>query len=362
MTSISPFLNFRKLLGSCLSCALGVSLVNCSEKSSENTKISPSQETQMVEESQFTTDTLTSKMLWIPSGTFPMGANDAAFEDAQPLHQVTVNGFWMDEHEVTNAEFAAFVKATNYVTVAERPLNPSDFPGVPVENLVPGSGVFTPTSEAVPLDNVLQWWRYVPGAGWRHPSGPSSTLKGQQNKPVVHVCYEDAVAYAKWAEKRLPTEAEWEYAAQAGKGQQKYYWGNELKPNGKWVANIYQGNFPDKNTGEDGFMRAAPVKSFPPNAFGLYDMEGNVWEWCNDFYRPDYYQYSPAKNPQGPKDSYDPDEPGLVKRVQRGGSFLCSDQYCIRYKPGSRGKGEVSSASDNLGFRCVKDGAPPEKS
>jgi len=362
MILIFPVFNLKKLLGLSISGALCVSLVNCSEKRPENTKIYSSPETLIEQENPFTTDTIPSKMVWIPGGTFQMGTVNGNFADAQPVHQIMVDGFWMDEHEVTNAEFAAFVKTTNYVTVAERPLNPADFPGVPMENLIPGSGVFTPTLEAVSLDNVLQWWRYIPGASWRHPTGPSSTLKGQQNKPVVHVCYEDAVAYAKWGGKRLPTEAEWEYAAQAGQGLQKYYWGNELKPNGKWVANIYQGNFPNKNTGEDGYMRAAPVKSYPANAFGLYDMEGNVWEWCHDLYRPDYYQHSSTKNPQGPQDSYDPDEPGLIKRVQRGGSFLCSDQYCIRYKPGSRGKGEVSSASDNLGFRCVKDGNPPKKS
>ena len=361
MRFIFPVFRFRTLwcLGVC--CILCISLSNCAPKKEEMSKTTPSPETLITQEEAFNTDTVASKMVWIPGGTFQMGAADAAFKDAQPIHPVRVDGFWMDEHEVTNAEFAQFVEATHYVTVAERPLNPADFPGVPAENLVPGSGVFTPTSEAVPLDNALQWWRYIPGANWRHPLGPDSKLAGQQNKPVVQVCYEDALAYATWAGKRLPTEAEWEYAARAGKEQQPYYWGNELKPHGKWVANIYQGNFPDKNTGEDGFMRAAPVKSFLPNAFGLYDMEGNVWEWCQDLYRSDYYQHSADKNPQGPADSFDPDEPGLVKRVQRGGSFLCSDQYCIRYKAGSRGKGEISSASDNLGFRCVKEGNPPGK-
>lgn len=298
-------------------------------------------------------------MVWIPAGRFEMGSDDPAFMDSRPVHTVELDGFWMDEHEVTNAEFEKFVKATHYATVAERPLNPADFPGVPAENLVPGSGVFIPPSQAVSLDNPLQWWRYVPGANWRHPHGPVSSVKGQGNKPVVHISYEDALAYAKWAGKRLPAEAEWEYAAQGGQGRQKYYWGAELKPGGKWMANIYQGNFPDKNTGEDGFIGIAPVKYFPPNSYGLYDMEGNVWEWCNDYYRPDYYRKSPVKNPQGPSDSYDPDEPNVVKRVQRGGSFLCSDQYCIRYKAGSRGKSEVSSGSNNLGFRCVKDGPSP---
>ncbi|HSC39914.1 MAG TPA: SUMF1/EgtB/PvdO family nonheme iron enzyme, partial [Chitinophagaceae bacterium] len=182
-----------------------------------------------------------------------------------------------------------------------------------------------------------------------------SNLVGKQHDPVVQVCYTDAAAYARWAGKRLPTEAEWEYAADAGKTNQKYYWGNELKPGGKWVANIFQGSFPDGNTKEDGYATLAPVKSFPPNAWGLYDMEGNVWEWCSDLYRPDYYKSSPAVNPKGPADSYDPDEPGAEKHVQRGGSFLCSDAYCIRYKAGSRGKGETGSAGNNLGFRCVKD-------
>lgn len=295
----------------------------------------------------------TTGMVWIPGGPFLMGADE--FPDSRPVHPVTVKGFWMDEHEVTNAEFARFVAATGYRTVAEQPLNPADFPTVPPEELVPGSAVFTPTAQKVSLDNPLQWWTYVKGASWQHPKGAESSIKGHENEPVVHVSFTDAVAYAKWAGKRLPTEAEWEFAAQGGKGNHTYYWGDDLKPGGKWPANIYQGNFPDKNTTEDGYAGAAPVKSFPPNSYSLYDMDGNVWEWCQDFYRPDYYMNSAKANPQGPSDSYDPDEPGAVKRVQRGGSFLCSDQYCVRYKAGSRGKGEVGSGSDNLGFRCVRD-------
>lgn len=284
-----------------------------------------------------------------------MGSADAAFPDAQPVHTVTVSGFWMDEHEVTNAQFDSFVKATNYVTFAERKLNPADYPGVEAKDLVPGSAVFTQPSGKVSLDNPLQWWTYVAGASWKRPFGPGGAMD-EADKPVVQVCYEDAAAYAAWAGKRLPTEAEWEYAARGGSTTPTpFYWGNDLKPGGKYVANIYEGDFPVRNTAEDGFAGAAPVKSFPPNAFGLYDMDGNVWEWCSDFYRPDYYRHSPAKNPKGPADSYDPDEPKLVKRVQRGGSFLCSDQYCVRYRAGSRGKGEVTSASNNLGFRCVKD-------
>lgn len=290
-------------------------------------------------------------MVLIKGGEFLMGADE--FPDSRPMHKVSVDPFYMDEHEVTNAEFARFVKATNYKTVAERPLNPADYPGVPADKLVPGSAVFTPTAQKVSLENPLQWWNYVPGASWSQPEGKGSSIKGRENLPVVHVSYEDATAYAKWAGKRLPTEAEWEFAAQGGKGNHTYYWGDQLKPGNKWVANIYQGSFPDNNLKEDGYAAAAPVKTFPANPYGLYDMDGNVWEWCEDLYRPDYYQKSPASNPKGPKDSYDPDEPGAVKRVQRGGSFLCSDEYCIRYKAGSRGKGEVTSGSNNLGFRCV---------
>ncbi len=294
----------------------------------------------------------TDGMVWIPDGTFQMGSEE--FPDARPVHTVNVNGFWMDEHEVTNGQFAQFVRQTGYSTVAERPLNPADYPTVPAARLVPGSAVFTPPAQNVSLDNPLQWWQYVSGASWQHPKGPKSTIKGHENEPVVHISYEDALAYAKWAGKRLPTEAEWEFAAQGGKGSHTYYWGNELTPGGNWMANIYQGDFPKKNTVEDGFAEAAPVKTFPPNSYGLYDMDGNVWEWCQDFYRPDYYTKSPPTNPQGPSDSYDPDEPTAIKRVQKGGSFLCSDQYCTRYKAGSRGKGEVTSGSNNLGFRCVK--------
>jgi formylglycine-generating enzyme required for sulfatase activity len=305
-------------------------------------------------------DTIPGKMVWIAGGTFPMGTGDPDFPDSKPVHEVSLSGFWMDEHEVTNAEYARFVKETGYKTIAELPLDPDDYPDAPPENLVPGSGVFSPPAHPVSLNDPMQWWKYEAGASWRHPHGRQSTIEGRPNDPVVQVSYVDALAYAKWAGKRLPTEAEWEYAAQGGHPGHRYYWGDELKPGGKWMANIFQGSFPSGNTGEDGFLDVAPVKSFPANGYGLYDMDGNVWEWCNDFYRPDYYARSPSENPEGPENSYDPDEPGAIKRVQRGGSFLCSDEYCIRYRPGSRGKGEVSSASNNLGFRCVKDAGPPE--
>jgi formylglycine-generating enzyme required for sulfatase activity len=292
-------------------------------------------------------------MVWIPGGTFTMGSDHEGMEDARPLHRVTLDGFWMDATEVTNGQFAKFADATGYVTVAEKK---PDIPGAPAEKLVPGSMVFTPPGGAADLNQPYSWWQYVPGASWRHPEGPGSDLKGRETHPVVHVCYDDALAFAKWAGKRLPTEAEWEFAARGGLDQKTYAWGDELKPGGKWMANIWQGKFPQENALEDGHRLAAPVRSFPPNRFGLYDVAGNVWEWCADWYRPDYYAKSPEKNPRGPDDSLDPMEPSIPKRVQRGGSFLCSDLYCVRYVMGSRGKGEVQSATNHIGFRCVKDG------
>lgn len=298
-------------------------------------------------------------MVYIPGGLFSMGSEK--FPDARPLREVRVDGFWMDEHEVTIGQFQRFVEATGYQTVAERPLDPKDFPGVPLDVLQPGSAVFTPPEQHPGLQNHLQWWEYVGGASWQQPEGAGSTIGGREREPVVHIAYEDAEAYARWAGKRLPTEAEWEFAARAGTKNTAYYWGETLKPDGKWVANVYQGNFPVKDTAEDGFAGVAPVKSFAANAYGLYDMDGNVWEWCSDFYRPDYYAKGENNNPRGPADSYDPDEPGTVKRVQRGGSFLCNAQYCERYIAGSRGKGEVSSGSNNLGFRCVGDAPAPAR-
>jgi len=325
------------------------SLWGCNNTSTESNTAETAQTNKTVQQATDTTG-----MVWVGGGAFLMGSDE--FADARPVHEVHVKGFWMDKHEVTNAEFARFVEATGYKTVAERPLNPADFPGVPLDKLVPGSAVFTPPMQKVSLDNPLQWWQYVNGANWKNPEGPGSSINGRENHPVVHISHEDASAYAQWAGKRLPTEAEWEYAARAGKSDQSpYYWGTELKPGNQWQANIFQGNFPEGNTREDGYDFAAPVGSFAPNPLGLYDMDGNVWEWCADFYRPDYYRVSPKENPAGPSDSHDPDEPGAVKYVQRGGSFLCSDQYCIRYKAGSRGKGEASSGSNNLGFRCVAD-------
>ena len=293
-------------------------------------------------------------MVYIKGGVFKMGSN--SFEDAQPIHEVELNSFYMDEHEVTNRQFAVFVDATGYITVAERPLNPQEFPDVSPDLLVPGSAVFIGTKGNVDLNNHLQWWDYLPGANWRHPEGSNSSIKGKEDHPVTQIAWEDATAYAKWVGKRLPTEAEWEYAAKAKRHvDEVYYWGSNKLEDGKWLANIYQGQFPANNTQEDGFETTSPVKSYPANALGLYDMEGNVWEWCADYYRSDYYANAPFSNPKGPVDSHDPLEPGMVKRVLRGGSFLCNDQYCERYKAGARGKGEVSSPTNNVGFRCVKD-------
>jgi formylglycine-generating enzyme len=295
-------------------------------------------------------------MVWIPGGRFWMGTDH--MEDAQPVHQVEVKGFWMDRTDVTNEEFAQFVSATGYVTIAERPLDPREFPNLAPDELTPGAVVFTPPSGPVRLDQPLTWWRFVRGANWRHPEGPSSDLRGKEKYPVVQIAWPDAVAYAKWAGKRLPTEAEWEFAARGGRDRQDYPWGNELTPHGKWMANTFQGHFPDKNSAEDGYAGVAPVASFPPNDYGLYDMSGNVWQWVADWYRPDYYAQLArdqiAIDPQGPANSFDPQEPNVAKRVQKGGSFLCTDQYCQRYMPGARGKGDAETATSHLGFRCVR--------
>jgi sulfatase modifying factor 1 len=296
-------------------------------------------------------------MVWVPGGRFWMGTTH--MEDAQPVHQVEVNGFWMDRTEVTNEDFAQFVRATRYVTVAERPLDAKQFPGLATEDLVPGSVVFTPPAEPVSLDDPLLWWRFVKGANWLHPDGPASDLRGKGKYPVVHIAWEDALAYATWAGKQLPTEAEWEFAARGGLDRKDYPWGNQLRSGGKWQANSFQGHFPDKNTANDGHAGAAPVASYAPNRYGLYDMAGNVWEWVSDWYRSDYYDQLPhdgrvVVNPQGPRDSFDPQEPNVAKRVQKGGSFLCTDQYCERYMPGARGKGDPDTGTNHIGFRCVR--------
>ncbi len=282
-----------------------------------------------------------------------------AMHDARPIHRVYVDGFWMDRTEVTNEQFAMFAEATGYVTIAERAPTQEEFPTAPPENLVAGSVVFVPSDQPIPLDNHYHWWGYAKGANWRHPLGPESDLTGRETYPVVHVGYPDAEAYAEWAGKRLPTEAEWEFASRGGLQGKLYPWGDELKPNEKWVLNIWHGPFPIRDAAEDGFAGIAPVGSFAPNGYGLFDVAGNVWEWCTDWYRPDTYARRVAaggliRNPTGPDSSFDPIEPHEKKRVHRGGSFLCTDQYCTRYMVGTRGKGEVSTGSNHLGFRCVK--------
>jgi sulfatase modifying factor 1 len=308
-------------------------------------------------------------MVWIPGGEFSMGARDPldrqdtvgmqATTDSRPVHRVAVDGFWMDETEVTNEQFARFVEAMGYVTVAERTPTQEEFPTAPPENLTAGSVVFAPPDHPVPLNDHFQWWAYVDGANWRHPLGPTSSIDGKERFPVVHIAYEDALAYAQWAGKRLPTEAEWEFAARGGLSGQLYPWGNELMKGGEWMANIHQGHFPDHDSGADSFVGIASVARFPPNDYGLYDVAGNVWEWTSDWYRPDYYAQlastgGVARNPTGPAVSFDPDEPSEPKRVHRGGSFLCTDEYCSRYMVGTRGKGEISTGTNHLGFRCVK--------
>ena len=236
--------------------------------------------------------------------------------DTKPWHRVYVDGYWMDKTEVTNEQFARFVKATGYVTVAERKPRAEDYPRALPENLVAGSVVFSPPDHPVELDNHFRWWSYVSGANWRHPEGPTSDIKSRMNHPVVHIAYEDAVAYCKWAGKRLPTEAEFEFASRGGLDRKRYAWGDEFMPGGKHMANTFQGHFPDTNTGEDGYLATAPVGSFPANGYGLFDMAGNVWEWTSDWYRADYYQTLAASgeiavNPTGPADSFDPSEPGV---------------------------------------------------
>lgn len=315
----------------------------------------------------FSGDTSTAGMVLIPGGTYEMGGdNSQASADEYPKHAVQVSSFYMDATEVTNAQFKKFIDATGYITTAEqRPdweeLKKTLPPGTPRpadELLVPAALVFQQASGPVNLNDYSSWWSWVPGASWQHPEGPNSSIEGKENYPVTQVSWDDAQAYCKWAGKRLPTEAEWEWAARGGLTNNIYPWGSEPVNSGKPKTNSWEGNFPYLNEKRDGYITAAPVKSFAPNGYGLYDMAGNVWEWCADWYRPDYYKSLESKisiDPQGPADSYDPDEPGIAKRSMRGGSFLCNDSYCSGYRVARRMKSSPDTGLEHTGFRCVRE-------
>jgi len=300
-------------------------------------------------------------MAWIPGGVFRMGS-DVHYPEEGPSHRAKVDGFWMDRHTVTNAQFARFVAETGYVTVAERPLNPELYPDADPDLLAPGALVFHMTSGPVNKSDVSNWWRYTLGAKWDRPLGPESDLAGLENHPVVHVSFEDAQAYAAWAGKALPTEAEWEFAARGGLDAAPYVWGAELTPGGRHMANTWQGEFPWQNLEADGFAGAAPVGSYPANGYGLHDMAGNVWEWTTDWYftRHEGDAAKPCCIPENPhgapmETSFDPDQPRvpIPRKVVKGGSFLCAPSYCRRYRPAARQPQMIDTAMSHVGFRCI---------
>ena len=309
-------------------------------------------------------------MIWIPGGEFSMGTDDPkSMPNERPAHPVKLDGFWMDVHPVTNAQFAKFVEATRYVTVAERPVDweelkkqvPPGTPKPPDEMLQPGSLVFTPSNQPVELDNLANWWTWTTGANWRHPQGPDSDIKGKDDYPVLQMAWEDAAAYAKWAGKRLPTEAEWEYAARGGaKVNTRFSWGDEFRPAGRFMANTYTGEFPMKDTAEDGYAGPSPVKAFPPNGYGLFDMGGNVWNWCSDLYAADTHtklkQEGVCCNPKGPTSAFNPTRavPTNEEHVIKGGSFLCHVSYCESYRPSARRGTPPDTGTAHVGFRCAK--------
>ena len=305
-------------------------------------------------------------MTWVPGGTFRMGSEDFYPEEA-PVHEVTVDGFWMDSHLVTAAEFRRFVRATKHVTVAERPLDPADYPEADPDLLVPGSLVFRKTPGPVDLRDVSNWWHYVPGACWRRPGGNGTTVNGRDRHPVVHVAYEDVQAYAEWAGKEIPTEAEWELASRGGLDGAAFAWGDDHVPEGAPLANTWQGEFPWQNLRTDGYEGTSPVGSFLPNGYGLYDMTGNVWEWTVDLFRPHDADARasvadaarPCCGPQKPHvadaDASSAGEPGerFPRRVIKGGSHLCAPNYCLRYRPAARQAQMVETSAAHLGFRCI---------
>jgi len=310
-----------------------------------------------------------SNMIRVPGGTFHMGS-DRHYPEEAPAHRVTVDGFRIDSTPVTNRQFRDFVKATGHITFAEIPPKAEDYPGALPHMLYAGSLVFTPPSHPVNLRDWSQWWQFLKGADWRHPYGPKSNINGLDNHPVVHVAYADALAYARWAGKDLPTEAEWECAARGGLDGAEYAWGDEFTPNGEHRANTWQGNFPHENLNADGFARTSPVKAFPPNGHGIHDMIGNVWEWTSDWYSPKHEADAPKaccipKNPRGAReqDSYDSCQPNLriPRKVLKGGSHLCAPNYCRRYRPAARHAEPVDTSTSHVGFRCVARNVVPAK-
>jgi sulfatase modifying factor 1 len=300
-------------------------------------------------------------MVFIPGGTFRMGS-DKHYPEEAPAHRVTVGGFWIDRTPVTNRQFKEFVKATGHVTFAEIPPDPKNYPGALPHMLYAGSLVFTPPGHPVDLKNWGEWWRFLKGANWRRPYGRKSNINALDNHPVVHVAYADALAYATWAGKELPSEAEWEFAARSGLDGAEFAWGNEFTPGGKHMANTWQGNFPHENLCSDGFDRTSPVTAFPPNGYGVHDMIGNVWEWTTDWFSQKHQADAPKaccvpENPRGggEAESYDPCQPQIKipRKVIKGGSHLCAPNYCRRYRPAARHAEAVDTSTSHLGFRCV---------
>ena len=307
-------------------------------------------------------------MTFIPGGTFLMGS-DQHYPEEAPAHRVAVDDFWIDRDPVTNAEFERFVRETGYATLAERPLDPAQYPGVARHLLAPASLLFCPPRHYVEATDWRRWWRLMPGASWRHPYGPGSSRRGLEAHPVVHVAYEDALAYARWAGKELPTEAQWELAARGGLENAEFAWGDTFTPGGRHMANTWQGRFPHENTVLDGFERTSPVRSFPPNGYGVYDMIGNVWEWTSDYYaaHADAAAGKICCVPRNPRrssaveDSFDPHAPALriARRVIKGGSHLCAPEYCRRYRPAARQPQAIDTPTSHIGFRCMAPRAPP---